>query len=760
MQPVPQNPAPNPEFSRRFPRLDEPPTTRQLLLRTGRIAALTPVLVLAMLLTTPLATASQTVSQTVSQTAAPGPGMNPIQLAGLQMVRSARMAPDGSAVAFVREVPRRLLDEEDGPSWTELHVVTTFTGRTAVNGRTAATGKTTPFITGQTEISAVEWLPDSSAISFLTRRGTDTTRCLYMIPADGGEARLLVALDTDIRAYSWSPDSRQVALVATAPKADELDELEKNGFTQHVFEEDWRPLQVWIADRSSNDARATASTSDPSPGEPRSLALDGSAFAVRWSPDGAALAVALAPRPLVDDRYMLQRISVVDVASGQVLAKVQNPGKLATFEWSPDGLHLVLLSGADLHDPAAGSLLVVGRGGGMPVNLTGERECTVNAVAWKDAETLVWIASEGVETHLWTGRLDGTDARRLPDPAPGATPTRLSLDRAGTLAAYIADSPQYPSELFIGPLGAQAERRTTSNPRLDQVELARQEVIRYPARDGLEIEGILLYPLGFEQGTRYPLVVIVHGGPESHHHNGWMTRYSGPAQILAARGFLVLYPNYRGSTGRGVAFSKLGQNDAAGHEFDDLVDGVDHLVKLGLADPEKVGMTGGSYGGYATAWCATRYTDRFAAGVMFAGISDKLSKTGTTDIPQEELLVHARELPHQNLEHFIERSPIAHAEGAHTPLLIAHGTADPRVHPGQALEMYRALATAGTAPVRLVLYPGEGHGNRRAASRFDLCLRLLRWFDHYLKGPGGEPPPYPLDYRAPANGWAETAERS
>jgi dipeptidyl aminopeptidase/acylaminoacyl peptidase len=271
-------------------------------------------------------------------------------------------------------------------------------------------------------------------------------------------------------------------------------------------------------------------------------------------------------------------------------------------------------------------------------------------------------------------------------------------------------------------------------------------VVTFPARDGLRLEGILIRPLDEEAGRRYPLILSVHGGPEAHERNGWLTGYSRPGQVAAARGFAVFYPNYRGSTGRGVAFSKLGQGDAAGKEFDDLVDAVDHLAAAGLADPKKVGVTGGSYGGYATAWSSTRYSERFAAGVMFVGISDLISKTGTTDIPREELLVHARKLPHEDWQRFLERSPIYHARNARTPLLILHGKDDPRVHPGQSLELYRYLKNEGKTPVRLVLYPGEGHGNRRSAGRLDFHLRMLQWFEHYLKGPGGEPPPPRLEY--------------
>jgi dipeptidyl aminopeptidase/acylaminoacyl peptidase len=219
--------------------------------------------------------------------------------------------------------------------------------------------------------------------------------------------------------------------------------------------------------------------------------------------------------------------------------------------------------------------------------------------------------------------------------------------------------------------------------------------------------------------------------------------------VAAARGFATFYPNYRGSTGRGVAFSKLSQGDAGGKEFDDLVDAVDHLVAIGLVDTDRVGVTGGSYGGYDTGWCATRHSERFAAGVMFVGISDRISKLGTTDIPMEEFEVHARMRPWDDWQLYLERSPIYWADRSRTPLLILHGKEDPRVHPGQSMELYRNLKLRGQAPVRLVFYPGEGHGNRKAGARLDYSLRSLRWFEHYLTGPGGDMPDPGLEYAEP-----------
>jgi len=239
----------------------------------------------------------------------------------------------------------------------------------------------------------------------------------------------------------------------------------------------------------------------------------------------------------------------------------------------------------------------------------------------------------------------------------------------------------------------------------------------------------------------------VHGGPESHDKDGWITNYSRPGQMAAARGYAVFYPNYRGSTGKGVEYSKLGQNDYAGKEFDDLVDFKEHLVGMGLVDTKRVGITGGSYGGYASAWAATKLTKHFAASVMFVGVTNQLSKFGTTDISNEMNLVHARSYPWDKWQWYLERSPIYWAGQSETPLLIMHGKDDPRVHPAQSMEMYRYMKVQGK-DVRLVYYPGEGHGNRKVAAQYDYSLRLMRWMDNYLIDGNKDMPMFEIDHAA------------
>jgi dipeptidyl aminopeptidase/acylaminoacyl peptidase len=485
---------------------------------------------------------------------------------------------------------------------------------------------------------------------------------------------------------------------------------------------------------------------------PVALKVEGHVRAVRWSPADDRLLVVSTPTPSIDHSLMRQRLRIIAADTGAVLARIENPGKLGNFAWSPDGRRVAFISGEDIHDPSAGRLMVADAAtGAFGQVLAPEWKGDVGDVAWLDAGTLAVLADEGVTSFVGRVRADaaGATLERLPAPTGGVA-SSLAVAGAGRLFAWVAHTPTHPAELFTWAPGASPQRRTESNPGLSALPLARQEVVRHRARDGLELEGILVRPRHEKPGQRYPLILAVHGGPEAHVGNGWVTSYSNPGQLGAARGFAVFYPNYRGSTGRGVAFSKLGQGDAAGKEFDDLVDAVDHLVASGLVDAKKVGVTGGSYGGYATAWCSTRFSERFAAGVMFVGISNNISKVGTTDIPDEEFLVHARQRPWDDWNFLLERSPIRHTASARTPLLILHGKDDPRVNVGQSRELYRHLKMRGQTPVRLVLYPGEEHGNRRAAARLDYSLRLLQWMEHYLVGPGGAPPPYALDYSLPA----------
>ncbi len=638
--------------------------------------------------------------------------LSPLDVARMQTVGDVAVSPGGDYVAYTVSVPRDPFEENATPH-TELHVYD------------VEAGTSEGLWTGAVSVSGLGWTPDGERISLRTQREGDERTALYTLRPDGSDVQRFLMFGTAIGDYAWHPNGEAVAFVAPESMMEEEDAVLP--YEPEVYEEGVVDRHLWIA---------SADTA------PRKVDLPGTVHGLAWSPSGDRLAVAAAPNALVDESYMDKRIRILDAETGRVLARIDNPGKLGAMAWSPSGRHLAFISAADLNDPKDGRLMVAdATTGAFRDALPGLTDGQVTSITWEDEDTIRYAVDRGVESGIELVSWEGGPPETL---VPGgmAAFSSISAAEGGSVVAFAASTPMHANELFVMAEGDEAPARVTDlNPWLTAKRLARQEVVTYEARDGLELEGLLIHPLGRQDDRRYPAIIVVHGGPESHYRNGWLTGYSLLGQMAAARGFAVFYPNYRGSTGRGVAFSKTSQADPAGAEFDDIVDAADHLIQIGLADPDAIGVTGGSYGGYATGWLATRYSERFAAGVMFVGISNKVSKVGTTDIPNEEYHVHARKRPWDDWQFFLERSPIYYADRSETPLLILHGKQDPRVHPSQSLELYRHLKLRGKAPVRLVYYPGEGHGNRRATARYDYTLRALRWFEHYLQGEGGDPPP-------------------
>ncbi|MBK7876425.1 MAG: S9 family peptidase [Planctomycetes bacterium] len=653
--------------------------------------------------------------------------LTPFDVARVRAVTTAVVSPDGKHVAYVLSVPRTPMVDDDGANWTELWVAS----------HAADGGAPRAYVGGKSDVSNVAWLPDSSAIAFTQKRGDDKASSLWVIALAGGEARKAVASSAGVGAFSFAPDGKRVAFLATEADSDARKKAKEKGFAQEIYEEDARFQRVFVATLFDDAAK------------PRALGIEGHVHQVRWSPVNETLLVSTAPTPLVDDQYMAQTVKVVDATNGKELARFAHEGKLGEIDWSPDGKKVAFLGGADLHDPNDARLFVADANGGKPVDLTAGKALDVDAFVWQSPEHLMAVVSQGLHTSIEKLPAARGDWKTIVGRTTNVF-TTLSLSEDGQRGAFVANAADHPPELFTMSHGdAKPARRTESNPWLAERRLAKQEAITWKAKDGVELQGVLIRPLDEVPGQRYPLIVYVHGGPEAHEQDGWQTAYAKPGQVAAANGFAVFHPNYRGSTGRGVEFSELSQGDPAGKEFDDLVDAVDHLVSIGLVDPKRVGVTGGSYGGYATAWCSTRFSERFAAGVMFVGISNKVSKLGTTDIPNEEYLVHARHRVWEDWNFFLQRSPITYAGQSKTPLLILHGKDDPRVNPGQSRELYRHLKLRGQAPVRLVLYPGEGHGNRKCAAKLDYSLRMHQWFGHYLQGAGGAMPAWELDYAEP-----------
>ncbi|MGB5256462.1 MAG: S9 family peptidase [Woeseiaceae bacterium] len=647
-------------------------------------------------------------------------GLSLEEVVGLKRVATAHLSPKGDQIAYLLSVPRQLYKHDDGKPYLELHVVD-------------LDGVSRPYVTGEIEISSIAWSVDGESIYFLAKRDPEATfNSLYRISLAGGEAVEIFTHVNSIASIYLSPTGDSLAFLASDAPPEKTEELAAKGFKAVVYEESVPVTKVWMLDLATKKAEAQE--------------MPGSASSFSWSPDGSRYAVSLAPTPLVDDSYTSRDVHFVDASDGKVLGKAGSVGKLGRFEFSPDGERFAYVGSVDINDPSEGRLYLTDTRGGDRKDLVPEYAGHITDFAWGDDGSVRWLGERGVWTEWSTVSIDEPGAS---EEAPASGPILRAIDThpGMSVAAAVADTPQHPPEVYLLRDGSDPVRLTNSNPWLSERKLAKQEAIKYAARDGLELDAILVHPFSKKRGGN-PLVVFAHGGPEAHYSNGWMSSYSQPAQALAADGYAVVYPNYRGSTGRGVFFSKMGQNDYAEEEFNDLVDAKAHLVEQGLADADRVGISGGSYGGYASMWSASALSAEYAAAVAFVGISNQVSKFGTGDIPYEMYNVHSRAWPWEDWMWMLKRSPVYHADKTRTPLLIMHGDQDPRVHPSQSLEMYRHVKLRTDTPVRLVFYPGEQHGNRNTAATYDYALRFKRWMDHYLKGPGGEPPPYEIDHAA------------
>ena len=642
----------------------------------------------------------------------------------MKAVQAATISPDGSQVIYT--VAQWEPDQDKMERRTRVWKV-------ATNGNSPARQITF----GERE-SQPQWSPDGKYISFVSARGgADAKAQIYLMYADGGEAWKLTDAKEGIPAngmnYSWSPDSTRIAFVTTDPRSSEEEANIKKRDDERVFEGDFRYLHAWVVDVATKQSTRIT--------EGKEYTVQG---APSWSPDGKRFVFGTAATPMLRDNRRDVYIATID--NKQVEKISTNWGFDGSPRWSPDGRTIAWVTEPNattpLPDGTASSVIQQGHLVLYDVNAktiksaaaaTFDTDAGGNPI-WTNEGTRVLFVSgkraynEAFAYDVTTGRYTQLTTRR--------TINGTSVSNDGKTIVVTMDAPDAATEIYVtDPSFANLKRLTNTNPQLAELAQGDTEVLTWKSSDGVEIEGVLLKPVGFQAGKRYPTLVVAHGGPAGAYVNGFRLGGLEGGQVYAGKGWAVFYPNPRGSSNYGQKTLAANVNDWGGGDYRDIMTGVDALVARGIADPDKLAHIGWSYGGYMTAWVITQ-TTRFKAAMVGAGLTNMWSMYGTNDIPSV-LIAYFGGIPNkQTLPLYLDRSAMTHIDKVTTPTLILHGANDERVPVGQAYELYRGLKDRGK-PTELVFYPREGHGIQEYYHQKDRMQRIYDWVTKYTLGTGG-----------------------
>ncbi|MGH9349536.1 MAG: S9 family peptidase [Vicinamibacterales bacterium] len=555
---------------------------------------------------------------------------------------------------------------------------------------------------------SLRWSPDGTRVAFLADR--DGSRQVWALPADGGEAVKVTAHAQSIAGFDWSPDSGQVAIVAPPAKTEDELRRERDRDDGYLLGEQWRNHRVWIVQVSGRDSHSA----------PREL-TDGRLHvrAMTWSPDGRRIAMSVSPNAEADASEDA-RAQVVEVASGRV-EDVPGGDLAGRLTWSPDGRRLAFtrafdgrgLSRDDVHVWEAGSR---------------DAARNVSAALDRDAEELFW-APDGasIDVRISHGATHSLARLHLSTGAADVvarfTYTAGVMRRTGATQVYTRTD--RPAELVAGTGGRDDRVLTSINAAATLIQLPSVEAIRWKGPIG-EIEGVLFKPFGYDAKQRYPLIVNPHGGPRGHSNLG----FDAAAAYWTSLGYLVLKPNFRGSTGYGDRFTKGNVEDWGEGPYQDVMAGVDALVARGVADADRLFMYGWSYGGIMANWTAT-HTDRFKAIVSGASVADARLQYAISD-SRRWRFDYFRGSPFLDAHYplYQRESAVTHARHAKSPTLFVVGAEDKRCPPEQSLLMYRAFKDHGVT-TDLLIYPREDHGFVEPRHILDRARRVAEWMRRF-----------------------------
>ncbi|MCB9384975.1 MAG: S9 family peptidase [Bryobacterales bacterium] len=572
---------------------------------------------------------------------------------------------------------------------------------------------------GETSASSPQFSADSRFVYFRSKRGEGTG--VWRIPVDGGEAEQALDWKGPLSSFAVSPDGSTLAFAAH-PKNEAREKARKQKTDFVVLNEDEDNDSLWVVALDDGLAKA----------EPRELtdrALHVNELV--WRPDSKRLAVVL-QKSVLADRWIDAELREIDPAKGAAKTLggdrrgAQSPhyspdGQALAFVWTPrpakwagECTFAVLRNGAvqDLPDPEPDEC---GRG--------------TNLLGWTaDGEKLVFTAVDRTGSALRSMTLEGRQAT-IYAPKDGAISGyggSTKLDAAGKRLGFALETASNPPEVHWLEIGAgEPAKLSDVNAGLASAPLGKTEVIRWTSPDGLEIEGLLTFPVGYQKGRKYPFVLNIHGGPMGVFQQTFIgARGLYPIAAFASEGFAVLRPNPRGSSGYGKKFRLANYDDWGGADYEDIMAGVDHVVAMGVADPDHMAVMGWSYGGFMTSW-VIGHTARFRSAVAGAAVTDLWSFQGTTDIPSF-LPDYFNGQPWERMDAYVKHSPMRYVDKVVTPTLVLHGDADARVPISQGYELYNALKGRGVE-TEMVVYPRQPHGPVEPKFVLDVMQRHLEW---------------------------------
>ncbi|HEY4130245.1 MAG TPA: S9 family peptidase [Gemmatimonadaceae bacterium] len=578
--------------------------------------------------------------------------------------------------------------------------------------------------------SAPAWSPDGHSIAFVSARGTgESVRPqIWILPMGGGEAYELTTSKEAVSGFSWSKDGSKIAFLAadSVPKIDEAKRARRDD--PQVFEGNFRLAHVSVVDVPTKHTTELVHGDFTVKGAPS------------WSPDGTRLAYEASPTPML--RETRTDAYVVTVGDHRVEKISAKSDAAAAPSWSPDGRTIAYTVMPQSHIARADSIsdrqigndhLVLYDVASKSNKDVYDAKADVSAGApqWTpDSKRILFSTGERAYSAIYQFDIAANTQSRIVDKLLIGG---FSQSHDGRTVAFALGSSDSPSEVAVSdPTFASPRTLTKTNPQLANIAMGQTEIVTWKSNDGTPVEGILLKPVGYREGSKVPLLVEAHGGPTGATNAGFKAGWGSPGQVWAGQGWAVLYPNPRGSTGYGEKFTQANIMDWGGGDYRDIMTGVDAMVKRGLADSTKLAFEGWSYGGYMTAWVVSQ-TSRFKAARMGAGLSDLQSMYGTTDIPEYIGTFFSGMPTQKTLDFYRARSAITFVDHVTTPLLIQQGGSDERVPIGQSMEYYRALKDRGKT-VQLVFYPREGHGLAEYYHQLDKMQREYEWLTKYTLG--------------------------